>query len=196
MSTQKSSINKGIIQFPVTYIVFDIIYKNKDLTGESLITRKQILSETLVDQPTIKKCYYLESDGKLLFEKVKTLELEGIVAKQKESTYQIGKRSKNWEKIINWRIDICYIVGYSKTKTAWIIADKINNEIKVAGIVEFGISQTHKNAFYQVANQLKTGENNEYIFIEPILKCKVRGRGRQPRSFNIMTPVFIDFVLT
>jgi bifunctional non-homologous end joining protein LigD len=38
-------------------------------------------------------------DGELLFEQIKIMKLEGIVAKRKDSKYQPGKRVKDWLKL-------------------------------------------------------------------------------------------------
>ncbi len=191
-SSQEKTITKGSLQHKLTYIVFDILqYRGNDLTRDPLVKRKMILTDILQDQPSIRKCYFLETEGILLFDKVKELDLEGIVAKSKESLYIPGIRSKDWLKIINFQIEYCYIVGYSKNKTAWLIS---NEDYKVVGVVEFGINPSQKTAFYSISKQLKTGENKNYIFIEPLIKCKIKHRGEQ-RSGALMTPIFVDFIL-
>ena len=86
----KYKINDYKNTFPVTYIAFDIIYENKDLTNLEIIKRKKIL-ETYNDTK-----YFVKSrifnDGIKLFDLIKKQGLEGIVAKQKKSKYFPNKR--------------------------------------------------------------------------------------------------------
>ena len=55
-------------------------------------------------------------DGAALYEAVKGMSLEGIMAKQRASTYQPGKRSESWLKIKTRQTVECLIIGFSKGK--------------------------------------------------------------------------------
>ena len=51
-----------------------------------------------------------------LFKEIKKLNLEGIVAKKKDSIYEIGVRTYNWLKIKNIKQKEFYIGGYTINK--------------------------------------------------------------------------------
>lgn len=190
-SKTKNAVAKGLEQHPLTYIVFDIIEHNqKNITDSPLLERKEILTELIEDTNHIRKSISVLHEGIHLFNQVKKLGLEGIVAKKLHSSYQIMSRSYDWLKIINWQYVECYITGYNKRRNAWILSF-LNGE--KAGVVEFGMNSTHKEAFYNIAKTLITGESSQYIFIKPIIKCKIKSRGRL-QSGLLMTPVFEEFL--
>lgn len=100
--------------YQVCFFVFDILYyKNKDITKKTLMERKQILKNVIVENDYLKINSYIEKNGIELFRKVRELSLEGIVAKQKNSIYEIGKRSYSWLKIKNYILQDFFVCGFS-----------------------------------------------------------------------------------
>jgi len=92
----------------VTYAIFDIlVYNGRRVMNLPLVRRKALLSELLVgakapllyvkDLPADANLFYSmtlpEDEGGL------GLEIEGVVAKKRDSVYQPGVRSPNWLKI-------------------------------------------------------------------------------------------------
>ncbi len=85
----------------IIYYVFDLIWLDgKDLTTLPLTKRKEQLLKLCKELPN-ELIQFSDSfdDGVSLFDQVKKLGLEGIVAKQKESLYLPGKRTRDWLKI-------------------------------------------------------------------------------------------------
>jgi len=100
---------------PATYVVFDILHKDgKDLIDLPLMERKKILRETVKESKEVLISVYVLENGIKFFEEVKKLGLEGVVAKRINSTYQIGKRSKDWLKIKFLKTLDVIIGGYTK----------------------------------------------------------------------------------
>lgn len=84
---------------PIRYCVFDLLYLNgNDLKDLPLYQRKELL-ETIIKENDIFLFSESFEDGKALYEKVLEDNLEGIVAKKKDSTYVPGARSYDWLKI-------------------------------------------------------------------------------------------------
>jgi len=82
------------------YYVFDILwYNGHDLTGLTLMERKAILKQLLPENEHIKFSQGFETSGIDFLEAAKGMGLEGIMAKRKDSVYQIGNRTRNWLKI-------------------------------------------------------------------------------------------------
>ena len=96
---------------PVVFVCFDILYEKKSLVKKSLIDRKKILSKYKNTSFFFKASIF--DDGIKLFQKVKKLGLEGIVAKKKDSLYEINERTSDWIKIKNLQREEFYILGYS-----------------------------------------------------------------------------------
>ncbi len=95
-----SKINRGRDENPVLFMAFDILYKKHSLVDLPLIRRKRIL-EKMRENESIMIVPYIEKKGKALFKQVKKQSLEGIVAKEKNSLYEVGVRTDKWIKIKN-----------------------------------------------------------------------------------------------
>jgi bifunctional non-homologous end joining protein LigD len=83
---------------PINYCVFDILWLDGyDLTAMPLTERKALLEVLVKDNEVLKfsESFY---DGPALYEQSVQLDLEGIVAKRKDSTYQFGARGTDWLK--------------------------------------------------------------------------------------------------
>jgi len=162
--------------YPVTFICFDILYENKNLTNISLIKRKEILSK-YKDTDYFVKSKVVE-DGTKLFEFIKEQNLEGIVAKLKTSKYQIGKRSNDWLKIKNIKEED-YIIGAYQEKehiASLVLGTLINDQLHFISKVTIG----KKKADYKLIKSCKKSKNHfcdfneeNYIYVEPKYICTI-----------------------
>lgn len=172
-------IKKKQIQEPVSFVCFDILYRNKDLTGYSLIERKKIL-EKIKDNDYFIKSKFIDTNGKDLFDVVKKEKLEGIVAKKKDSKYFYGIRSKDWLKIKNWIQEIFYICGYEtvdiKNTIKILLCEKRNNEFYYVGKVIMNVKNKLYNKIISekiINNYLKNYDSNKTSFIKTKHKIKI-----------------------
>ncbi len=86
------------------FFAFDLLYLNgKDLRLLPLLERKKMLKKLLRRKRSrIVYLDHVESDGRLFFEQVVKMDLEGIVCKRKDSPYKVTERpSQHWVKIKN-----------------------------------------------------------------------------------------------
>lgn len=101
----------------LVYYVFDILsYKGKDVRDKTLAERKKLLEKVLPDLSNVKYSSHVESKGKDLFESAVKMNLEGIMAKNLDSKYLDGDRSKNWLKIKNINEQEVIICGMTKPR--------------------------------------------------------------------------------
>ncbi|HEX6247313.1 MAG TPA: non-homologous end-joining DNA ligase [Nocardioidaceae bacterium] len=101
---------------PVTLIVFDLLrLDGRDLTGEPLTARRAALEALGIGSAhwQVPPEY---DDGAMLLEATRQQELEGIVSKRRRSTYQPGRRSKDWLKFPH-RPTLSYVVGGWRPET-------------------------------------------------------------------------------
>jgi bifunctional non-homologous end joining protein LigD len=85
---------------PVVYFLFDLLWSDgRDLTGRTVVQRRERLEEIVAPIAGIQVGGYVEARGKDLFQLAKEKGLEGIIAKRKASIYRPGKRSPDWLKI-------------------------------------------------------------------------------------------------
>src|SRR5262249_2103859 len=88
------------------FIAFDLLYLNgKDVRTLPLIERKAMLKKLLRRKRSrILYLDHVEGDGRLLFEQIVKLDLEGIVCKRKDSPYKVTEKpSRYWIKVKNSR---------------------------------------------------------------------------------------------
>src|SRR5262249_28692458 len=86
------------------FIAFDLLYLNgKDLRTLPLIERKAMLKKLLRRKRSrILYLDHVEGDGRLLFDQIVAMDLEGIVCKRKDSPYKVtDKPSRYWIKVKN-----------------------------------------------------------------------------------------------
>jgi bifunctional non-homologous end joining protein LigD len=102
---------------PVVYVVFDLLWDNgRDLTGKSVVQRRERLQKIITPVAGIQVGGYIENRGKALFQLAKENGLEGIIAKRKTSSYQAGRRSSDWLKIKSRPQQEFVVCGFTEGK--------------------------------------------------------------------------------
>jgi bifunctional non-homologous end joining protein LigD len=85
---------------PVVLYLFDLLWSDgRDITGKTVLQRRNRLEQIIDPVPGIQVGGYVEIRGIDLYRLAKEKGLEGIIAKRKTSTYRPGKRSPDWLKI-------------------------------------------------------------------------------------------------
>lgn len=84
----------------LVFYVFDILWLDgKDLKVFTLMERREILNQILPKSQSILLSEAFETSGIEFLETAKKMDLEGIMAKRKDSEYHTKNRTKNWLKI-------------------------------------------------------------------------------------------------
>jgi bifunctional non-homologous end joining protein LigD len=114
----QSSLLPGAKPYPIVYYLFDILHLDgKDLRSKPLVERKKILKELMKNaKDPLRYSANIEATPKKLLEEVKQLGLEGLVAKQTSSKYEVGRRSGAWSKIKCTNQQEFVIGGYTEPK--------------------------------------------------------------------------------
>lgn len=99
------------------YYVFDLLwYEGHDLKGLPLTQRRHILAQLVPESSMIKLSKAFDTSGTEFLEVAKKIGLEGIMAKRKDSLYEVGYRTANWLKIKANRRQEVVIGGYTKNE--------------------------------------------------------------------------------
>ena len=171
----KNRIKEESINNKVTFIAFDILYDNKDLTDLKLIDRKKLLNKYKDTDVFVKSKIY--DDGIKLFNNIKKLGLEGIIAKLKNSKYEINTRSFNWIKIKNNKEEFFYIGGYNikKNGISLLLCDNKYNYVGNVSLTK-NLDLYNKVINCKIINKSPfiNYENNNSIYIKPNITCKVK----------------------
>jgi len=94
--------NPGSSNAPIVYYVFDVmVLGGRDVTGETLEARRELLERSVIPKLAEPVRYMGELDARLrdLLHSVKTQGFEGLVAKRRDSRYEPGRRSGAWMKM-------------------------------------------------------------------------------------------------
>jgi bifunctional non-homologous end joining protein LigD len=96
------------------YYVFDILYLDGyDLRGVALHHRKELLGNILRPSDKVRLVDYFETEGERIYKAAVKSGLEGVIAKQTDSMYESGERSRSWLKIKPTMSDEFIIGGYT-----------------------------------------------------------------------------------
>jgi len=101
----------------LVYYLFDLLWSGgRDLTGKTVVQRRERLEEIITPVAGIQVGGYIEEHGSDLFQLAKEKGLEGILAKRKRSTYQPGRRSPDWLKIKSRLQQEFVVCGFTEGK--------------------------------------------------------------------------------
>ena len=128
------------VSVPVTYIVFDILEKDKKpLTDLPFLKRREILKTAVAEGSHVILSVPVEGKGEDYYHAAIAKGLEGIMAKRKDSRYEPGLRSGAWLKVKGQKTCDCVISGYtagkgarSATFGALILGLYENNDVNVS----------------------------------------------------------------
>lgn len=110
-----TEIKHRTAQSPAVYVVFDILEKDgKTLVNLPLTERKEILQRSVREGQHVLISDFVEANGEAYYAAALEKGLEGVIAKKKNSPYEVGLRSGNWLKIKKLRSCDCVIFGYTK----------------------------------------------------------------------------------
>lgn len=99
------------------YYIFDILWLDGyDLKELPLTERKAILENIIKPTGVIKLSQAFETSGAEMLEAAKQMGLEGVMAKRKDSTYQVGNRTRDWLKIKANKRQEVIIGGYTRNE--------------------------------------------------------------------------------
>ena len=114
--TRTMDIGHAAVQWPATFYAFDmLLFDTFDIRKLTLLQRKQLLTTALPTVGPIRVSEHIEREGDAMFEQLKHLKLEGIVAKRAESSY-VGRRSSDWIKASARANDDFVVAGYTQPK--------------------------------------------------------------------------------
>jgi bifunctional non-homologous end joining protein LigD len=205
-------IEKLSHKMPATYYLFDVLYiDGTNLQPLSFLERRKNLSNIITQTNNrIRISDSVNEYGINLFQKIKSMNLEGIVAKNKYGKYIQGARSTNWLKIKNINSQDCVVIGYTRGEgnrqgyfgsLLLAIYDVQEKELRFAGHTGSGFDFGQLNEIYSKLQQLKIEEcpakfipytNREPVWIRPELVAEVKFSGWTKEKI-MRSPIFLRF---
>lgn len=172
-------------KYPVSFVAFDILFCDEDdVTKLPLLERKALLNKVVKSESErLSVSRIIEQYGIALYDLAEKQHLEGIVAKEVNSKYYFGKRTKEWIKckaLLDDDFVICGYIHKSNHMTSLVLGQYKNGQLIYKGHVTMGIS---KHDFSIISSQeeidrpdmhVPEGHGNENaVWIKPELVCTV-----------------------
>ncbi len=201
-------LQNALPQTEVFFYVFDILYLNNiNLQNLPLIKRKVILKENLKNTLHVRYLDFIDARGIDFFKVCQERELEGIVAKKKNSHYLEGIRSKNWLKIKNEHQQEVIICGFTEPKGgrkgfgALLVGVYKEKQLHYVGHVGGGFTQRQLNEIKTLLDPLiiekspfsippKT--NTKATWVTPKYVCEVKFK-ESTKEGIMRQPIFLGF---
>lgn len=198
LTSNKFKIQISSEKFPASFVAYDILYlEDKELTQLPLMERKAILEDTIMESPKLAISRYIPEKGIELFEVAKAQNLEGVIAKKKDSKYYFDKRTKDWIKfkfLADMDFVVCGYIVKEKGITSIILGQYKGTELIYKGHVTFGVR--HKDLMqYETMDHspfaITPPGNENAVWLKPKLVCVVKF---MPNEKGILRqPVFKGF---
>ena len=186
-------------KYPASFTAFDILYYNDRSVCELPLTERKELLKKAVFEETARFAVsrVIENRGIAFYELAKSQNLEGIVAKRKDSLYYFGKRTKDWIKCKNLKDDDYVVCGYIPKNNGMpsiILGQYADGILKYKGHVTLGVGG---EGFGKIREQPRLGGlcfkippgNEDAVWVEPSLCCTVKYMDKT-QSGGLRQPVF------
>ena len=188
--TGEGAIERAKAKHPAVCYLFDCLYLDgRSIINEPLARRREWLQDAIRKDSAFRVSEFIE-DGEPFLEAVKQMGLEGVMAKQRHSAYQPGKRTDSWLKIKTRQTVECTIIGYTEGKGdressfgALHLAQANGPELTYLGKVGSGFDDSSLKAVFRELKELaitkrpikeKPLDASHSIWVQPKLMCEVQ----------------------
>ena len=202
ISANKSAVPRLAQTAPAVLFVFDILFADGyDLRGVALEERKEVLHAVLQPSDRVRLSESFDAGGNQIFEAARQMGLEGILAKDRGSTYE-ASRSSHWQKIKVVSEQEFVIAGFTRGEReyfgALVLAVREDGKFRHAGQVGTGFDNKSMRMIYERLQPLviKTSSLEPkpkirgVIWVKPEVVCQVRFLEWTPDRI-LRAPVFV-----
>lgn len=199
MMSNPVKIDMAAKKYPACFTAFDILYyENRQVTDLPLTERKELLQKAVISENgRFAVSRFIEKNGIQFYALAEQQELEGIVAKRKDSKYYFDKRTKDWIKIKYLQDDDFVVLGYvpkENSMNSIILGQYSNGQLVYKGRVTLGVGG---EPFRRIKTLNKTDcpfseipkGNENAVWVTPELVCTVKYM-MKTESGGMRQPVF------
>ncbi|MEC0229023.1 ATP-dependent DNA ligase [Paenibacillus alba] len=183
-----AKIKQAVHTHPAVFVAFDILLAEKECWKEPLSERKKRLSAVVDTSSSLMATMFVEGQGTILSSLMKARNMEGIVAKRKDSKYIQDTVSADWLKMKHDKTIDVMILGYREEPFSLVIGLHFRTvKNKPVGVVSDGFSQADKNLILSLSKELHTVKEANTQWIRPELCCRIDYRDRTDKHQLRMT---------
>lgn len=193
--SQGMKINNAVRSHPATFVAFDVLYvEERVVLNEPLLERKKRLGDLLAPTSLLMPTMYVAGQGKALSQLTRERDMEGIVAKRKNSIYSMGAVSDNWLKVKHVRTIDVIVLGYRIDPFELVLGLNFRTvPNKPIAVVSSGLQEADKQQFLQGATFLHKQMERGTQWLEPRICCRIRYRDRTD-SHQLKRTEFVQFL--
>ncbi|WP_411334885.1 DNA ligase D [Metabacillus indicus] len=184
---KEENIQRAVHTDPCTFLVFDLIECAGEKTAasplkirkEKLLSLSEACGFPLTPAPGEVRIQYVPSfsDGDALFKNAIRHDSEGILAKDLNSRWEPGIRTKNWLKIKNYKYGLVFIIGYDKKNGYFKAGTFDHGTIREAGVFSHGLEGEERESLIEILRQNKEAEDPQWITIAPAICVELQFLG-------------------
>ena len=199
MMSNPVKIDMAAKKYPACFTAFDILYfEDRQVTDLTLMERKSLLQKAVTSENgRFAVSRFIEKNGIAFYNLAKQKELEGIVAKHRDSKYYFDKRTKDWIKIKYLQDDDFVVLGYvlkENSMNSIILGQYSNGQLIYKGHVTLGVGG---EPFQKMKSLDRTScpfseipkGNENAVWVKPELVCTVKYM-MKTESGGMRQPVF------
>lgn len=199
MMSNPVKIDMGAKKYPACFTAFDILYYDDHQVMDLPLTeRKELLQKTVQSENSrFAVSRYIEENGISFYNLAEQQELEGIVAKRKDSKYYLDRRTKDWIKIKYLQDDDFVVLGYvpkENSMNSIVLGQYRANELIYKGHVTLGVGGEPFRKIQALDkvhcpfSEIPKGNENA-VWVVPKLVCTVKYM-MKTESGGLRQPVF------
>jgi bifunctional non-homologous end joining protein LigD len=184
-----SAIRRRMQDIPVAYMIFDLLYLDGHSTMQlPYVDRRKLLEQLELEGPNWRTPSYHAGDGASVQEASRANQLEGVIAKKLDSSYEPGRRNNCWLKIKNVQEQEVVVGGWmpgegrrANTIGSLVVGYYDGDDLKYAGNVGTGFKEEDLVRLGRLLEPLKRKDSpfsgrqpkKGAMFVEPKLVAEV-----------------------
>lgn len=199
MMSNPVKIDMAAKKYPACFTAFDILYyEDHQVTDLPLTERKEFLQKAVQSENSrFAVSRYIEKNGISFYNLAEQQELEGIVAKRKDSKYYLDRRTKDWIKIKYLQDDDFVVLGYvpkENSMNSIVLGQYSDDALVYKGHVTLGVGGEPFRKIQALDkidcpfSEIPKGNENA-VWVVPKLVCTVKYM-MKTESGGLRQPVF------
>ena len=184
MMSNPVKIDMAAKKYPACFTAFDILYyEDRQVIDLPLTDRKELLQKAIKSENSrFAISRYIEKNGTAFYNLAEQQNLEGIVAKRKDSRYYFDRRTKEWIKIKYLQDDDFVVLGYvpkENSMNSIILGQYHNGRLVYKGHVTLGVGGEPFRRIKALEkincpfSDIPKGNENA-VWVKPKLVCTVK----------------------
>lgn len=199
MMSSPVKIDMAAKKYPACFTAFDILYYDDHQVMDLPLTERKDFLQKVVQSENSRFAVsrYIEKNGISFYNLAEQQELEGIVAKRKDSKYYLDRRTKDWIKIKYLQDDDFVVLGYvpkENSMNSIILGQYRNDALIYKGHVTLGVGGEPFKKIRALDKihcpflEIPKGNENA-VWVVPKLVCTVKYM-MKTESGGLRQPVF------